>query len=157
MPPAPLAFPTPKSVPTLKKRKEFLAAARARKWATASMVVQARQRRPDERIDETGFRVGYTCSKKVGGAVVRNRAKRRLRAVATHTLPRLGRNGWDYVLIGKSGSTVSRPFSALIADLEAALDRLHAPRKQNSGGKSSKISKEQAKPSHQQAERRGQQ
>lgn len=120
-PPAPSAFPT------LKKRKEFLAAARARKWASGSMIVQARRRRPEEHA--TGVRVGFTCSKKVGGAVLRNRAKRRLRAAAADTLPRLGRDGWDYVLIGKSGSTIARPFSALISDLEFSLERLHAPQK----------------------------
>jgi ribonuclease P protein component len=152
-PPAPSAFPT------LKKRREFLAAARSRKWATASMLVQARQRRPDEltaespnglaKETETCFRVGYTCSKKVGGAVVRNRAKRRLRAAAADALPRLGRAGWDYVLIGKSEKTIARPFTALVADLEAALDRLHAPPKPGEGGKPHRklSSKPRGKPS----------
>lgn len=116
---------------TLKKRREFLAAARARRWATPALVLQARERRPDE-ADE-GVRVGYTCSKKVGGAVERNRAKRRLRAVASEVIPRHGRPGWDYVLIGRSDTTASRPFPLLIADLETALERVHRPPKPGSG------------------------
>jgi ribonuclease P protein component len=110
---------------TILKRRDFLAAARARRWAAPALVLQARRRRADEPEAEA-IRVGYTCSKKVGGAVVRNRAKRRLRAAAGATLPRLGRAGWDYVLIGREGATVARPFAALLADLEAALARVHA-------------------------------
>lgn len=74
------------------------------------------------------MRVGYTCSKKVGNAVLRNRAKRRLRAAAAEVLSSDGQDGWDYVLIGKAGATVERPFQALIGDLETALARVHAPR-----------------------------
>ncbi|NIP75630.1 MAG: ribonuclease P protein component, partial [Xanthomonadales bacterium] len=54
-----------------------------------------------------------------------NRAKRRLREVARSVLPRAGRPGWDYVLIGRAAVTASRPFASLIGDLEAALDRIH--------------------------------
>ena len=68
--------------------------------------MQARQR--DD--DETGLRVGFTCSKKVGNAVARNRAKRRLREVARQMLSLYGRLGWDYVLIGKAEKTEERPF-----------------------------------------------
>jgi len=107
---------------TLKKRAEFLACARARRAHMPGMSVQGRVRPADE---ANGVRVGYTCSKKVGKAVVRNRAKRRLREAARIVLPRLGRDGWDYVLIGRADATVSRQFSDLVADLEAALAKLH--------------------------------
>jgi ribonuclease P protein component len=69
------------------------------------------------------MRVGFTASRKVGNAVVRNRAKRRLRAAAAQVLPEQGRPGSDYVLIARAGTT-DRPFSELIADLERALRRL---------------------------------
>jgi len=111
-----------KPVKTLKKRAEFLACARARRAHAPGMVVQGRQRRQGE---AAGPRVGFTCSKKVGKAVIRNRAKRRLREVARVVLPRLGRDGWDYVLIGRAGATVSRQFTDLIGDFETALTKLH--------------------------------
>lgn len=107
---------------TLTKRAQFLACARARRAHVPGMVVQGRQQRPGE---AEGARVGFTCTKKVGNAVVRNRAKRRLREAARKVLPRLGRDGWDYVLIGRAEITVSRRFSDLVSDLEAALVKLH--------------------------------
>jgi ribonuclease P protein component len=58
---------------------------------------------PNE-TDPTAIRVGFTCSRKVGNAVARNRAKRRLREAARLTLPRHGNPGWDYVLIGRPES-----------------------------------------------------
>jgi ribonuclease P protein component len=68
-------------------------------------------------------RVGFTASRKVGNAVARNRAKRRLRSAAASILLRKGRPGNDYVLIARA-STIDRPYEALIADLEVALRRV---------------------------------
>ncbi|KPQ21564.1 MAG: ribonuclease P protein component [Rhodobacteraceae bacterium HLUCCA24] len=113
------------SIQTLRKRAQFLAAARARKQVAESMVVQARDRRDGTR--HVG--VGVTCSRKVGNAVTRNRAKRRLRALAHEVLPLAGHPGWDYVLIGRPGVTVERPYGALRDDLRKSLARLHAPRR----------------------------
>lgn len=106
----------------LKNRSDFLAAARAQRQATPSMVVQARNRNDEE----THIGVGFTCSKKVGNAVARNRAKRRLREAARAILPETGRPGWDYVLIGRAEITATRPFDRLQQDLQDALHRLHA-------------------------------
>ena len=83
--------------------------------------LQGRNRR-DERAE---IRVGFTCSKKVGNAVARNRAKRRLREIARSILPLHGQPGWDYALIGRREVTATRDFAALLSDLENALKRLH--------------------------------
>ncbi|TNF19187.1 MAG: ribonuclease P protein component [Rhodobacteraceae bacterium] len=107
----------------LSKRRQFLAAARARRQGTAGFLLQAR----DRRDDDPAIGVGFTCSKKVGNAVARNRAKRRLREIARLELPDLGRPGWDYVLIGKAGETAARDFADLRGDLRHALRKVHGP------------------------------
>lgn len=108
---------------TLRARRDFLACARARRWVAPGLILQGRARQADE---AQGLRVGYTCSKKVGNAVLRNRAKRRLRAAAAEVLPKAGRADWDYVLIGKAKNTIARPFADLVSDLRTAVERVHA-------------------------------
>jgi ribonuclease P protein component len=124
MPPAVSSCPTQSNNPqkwtVLRKRADFLAAARARRQGTGSMLVQGR----DRRDGDPAIRVGFTCSKKVGNAVARNRAKRRLRALARELLPAQGIPGWDYVLIGKAEDTGARPFDTLRRDLSYALRKL---------------------------------
>lgn len=114
-------------LPVLKKRRDFLAAARAHRQHAESLILQARRRAEGE-AEGQGPRIGYTCSKKVGNAVARNRAKRRLRAAAAAVLTETGREGWDYVLIGREGVTAARPFPLLLQDLREALARIHAPK-----------------------------
>ncbi len=69
--------------------------------------------------------VGYTVSRKVGGAVQRNRAKRRLRAAVASIMPYHAKPGFDFVVVGRV-ETVARPFNRLVGDLEQALRRLSA-------------------------------
>lgn len=111
----------------LKRRPEFLRVAGSkRKWAAPGLVLQVGRVPPvegDGRAADCGL--GFTVTRKVGNAVVRNRAKRRLRAAAERVFPLHAVPGQDYVLIGRKG-TLNRPFPALIADMEAALRRTDA-------------------------------
>jgi ribonuclease P protein component len=85
------------------------------------LILQAAARPPG--LEGRAVRVGFTASRKVGNAVVRNRAKRRLRAAAARILSHEGRPGTDYVLIAR-GTTAERPFAALLVDLDTALRRV---------------------------------
>ncbi len=111
-----------KGLTILTKRADFLAAARARRVSTPGFTLQARKRAPHE---AEGIRVGFTCSKKVGNAVERNRAKRRLREIARTILPDHGRDGYDYVLIGRRDETASRDFAKMQDALKDALTKVH--------------------------------
>ena len=113
------------AIPRLKRRPEFLkVAATRRKWVASGLIVQSRPR-PDEETDIRQARVGFTVSRKVGMAVTRNRAKRRLRAAAEQVFPLHAAPGRDYVLIGRK-ATVDRPFPDLVEDMKTALRRLDA-------------------------------
>ena len=90
------------------------------------LVLQALTRGDEDPAGGT-IRYGLTASRKVGGAVLRNRARRRLRALAREILPVAGRPGTDYVLIARA-ATPTRPYAALRADLERALARVARPR-----------------------------
>lgn len=107
------------------KRADFLRAAQARRQGAPGFLLQARRRGDDS----VAIRIGYTCSKKIGNAVARNRAKRRLREVARAIMPGAARPGWDYVLVGRPGATIERPFALLLTDLTAALGQIHAEKR----------------------------
>ena len=102
----------------LKRRAEYLAAQRGRAVHGEGFTLRARHTGGDD------IRVGFTCSKKVGNAVARNRAKRRLREAARLVLPEHGTPGWDYVLIGHKERTANVPFDRLRASLTEAVDRV---------------------------------
>jgi ribonuclease P protein component len=89
------------------------------------VVVQALSR-ADPQLPTELIRVGFTATRKIGGAVVRNRAKRRLREAARALLPEHGRAGVDYVLIARSG-TPTRPWARLLDDVRSALQTLRDP------------------------------
>jgi ribonuclease P protein component len=103
----------------LRRRQDFLAAAKAQSVAMPGMLLQGRDRR-----DEAPPRLGFTCSKKIGNAVARNRSKRRLREVARLRLEIEAQPGYDYVLVGRM-ATATRGFADLQNDLTVALQRLH--------------------------------
>lgn len=113
--PAVLSYP----LVTLTQRADFLRAAQARRQGTPAFLLQARAHGGDT------IRVGFTCSKKLGNAVARNRAKRRLREIARMVLTTSGHPGWDYVLVGRPKATATRDFAAMLGDLQQALRQIH--------------------------------
>lgn len=112
----------------LKTRREFLEVAGGRKCATPGLVLQARRRE-----EEGAPRVGFTVTRKVGTAVVRNRVRRRLREAARAVLPGRARAGFDYVIIGRA-ATAERAYDDLLADLARALEKVH----RGAGGRAGK-------------------
>jgi ribonuclease P protein component len=114
-------LPEPPAIERLKTRPGFLAAAKGASCARGAVVVQAL-----DRGDGAGpIRLGFTATKRIGGAVVRNRAKRRLRAAAAALVPLHGQAGRDYVFIARAG-TAKRPWVRLLDDVESALISLAA-------------------------------
>ena len=110
----------------LRKRADFLACARGPHCARGAVLVQARPR-GEEPADNSIVRAGFTATKRIGGAVERNRAKRRLREAARLVLPDLAYPGFDYVFIARGGVT-TRPWPRLLDDMKSALLRLAADR-----------------------------
>ncbi len=124
----------PAAIDRLKKRSEFLAVAAAnRRWTTPGLVLQARPNlTPQDKTDTLDaepvpgavhLRVGFTATKKIGNAVKRNRARRRLRAAVDDVLRNSGAFGADLVVVARQG-TIDRPYDELKNDLRAALKKL---------------------------------
>lgn len=101
---------------TMSRRSDFLAANRGLRVARAGFVLLA------NRNEGLGRRAGITVTKKIGNAVVRNRMKRRFRALLRELLPEHGLADTDHVLIGREGG-VERDFALLRTELVAALGR----------------------------------
>jgi ribonuclease P protein component len=116
--PAAPAVTTPQThIPTVAARKDFLAANSGRRAPTPGFVLLVRRR-----DDDAPMRAGYTVTKKIGNAVVRNRLKRRMRALVRQVLPDNGVPHADHILIGRSEG-LTRRFDTLAADLMKALAR----------------------------------
>jgi ribonuclease P protein component len=104
----------------LLRRRDFLSAAKGRFVPQAGVLIQARDRR-----DADPPRVGFTCTKKLGNAVMRNRIRRRIKEAARLTMPAIVEPSTDYVLIGRSAAE-KRGFEDLRKDIISALTKLHA-------------------------------
>lgn len=103
----------------IKKRSDFLAANRGKRYATPGFVLLVK----DRQDEDPAKRLGITITKKVGNAVVRNRMRRRFRALAQEMLGEKGKSGADHILIGRE-SGIERDFGEMRADLAKALGKL---------------------------------
>ena len=125
-----------REVGRLLHRPDFLRVASSRQKAVAQgLILQVGRRGDLESAQPAMPRIGFTVTRKVGGAVVRNRARRRLKAAAAAIFPGHAMPGHDYVVIGRN-TTLGRPFTLLIDDLTTAMRRLGAYRGGESGEKS---------------------
>ena len=113
-----ITTPSDSDIPAIERmrtRAQFVAAAKGRSASRGAVVVQTLPRE-----EQGGIRAGFTATRKVGGAVVRNRAKRRLREAARLLLPLHGVSGRDYVFIARGG-TATRAWARLLDDVKSAL------------------------------------
>ncbi|MGB8365715.1 MAG: ribonuclease P protein component [Rhizomicrobium sp.] len=108
----------------LRTRPDFLRAAKGIRRVSPAVTVELCPT-PKAVAKPGALRVGFTATKKIGGAVERNRAKRRLRAAAAALLPLYGRGGNDYVLVARQ-ETLTKPFGGLLDDLTQALQAAHS-------------------------------
>ena len=104
---------------TLTKRADFVAANTGKRATTPGFILLVR----DRQDSDPQMRVGFTVTKKIGGAVVRNRMKRRFRALAREIVPAKGIAGADHVMIGRAKG-IEREFGLLRSELVGELERL---------------------------------
>ncbi len=108
------------SIEVIRKRADFLAANRGKRFVTSSFVLLAHRRRSDHSIGTDKIRYGITVTKKIGNAVARNRMKRRFRALLAQSLPGNGIAGVDHIMIGRK-AVKEADFASMKADLEKGL------------------------------------
>jgi ribonuclease P protein component len=109
---------------TLKRRADFLRVRGGARCSLTSFTLEAKARPAVAGQADVGPRFGFTVTKRLGGAVVRNRIRRRLREAVRLCAQELARPGYDYVLIAKDGA-LKRPFLDLLQDVRTALERVH--------------------------------
>jgi len=108
------------SVAVITRRADFLAANRGKRFVTSSFVLLAFKRSEGHSADQQQVRYGITVTKKIGNAVVRNRMKRRFRALLQAALPSQGIAGVDHIMIGRKEDQ-ERDFVSMQSDLEKGL------------------------------------
>jgi ribonuclease P protein component len=112
------------------KRSDFISISSKLRARATGLNLQAAKRHDKDFPNMSHLiRIGFTCSRKVGNAVRRNAAKRRLRHVARECLPSVGKIGWDYVVIGRYRETEEMNFDDLTRSFKTAINKIHASRK----------------------------
>lgn len=111
---------SPPPIAVIRKRADFLAANRGKRFVTSDFVLLAHRRHPDHPVSAETIRHGITVTKKIGNAVARNRMKRRFRALLAQVLPGEGIAGVDHIMIGRKADK-DADFASMKADLEKGL------------------------------------
>ncbi len=120
---------------TLRKRREFLRVRGGGRWATHAFVLEAKQRLPipavaatkmQSAVPDSGARVGFTVTKRLGNAVKRNRIRRRLKAALQEVAQSAAKDHFDYVVIARAPSH-DMTFAELIDLMAKAFERVHQP------------------------------
>lgn len=112
-----------RTIEVIRKRPDFVAANRGKRFVTPGFVLLVHKRRSDHNADDQAVRYGVTVTKKIGNAVARNRMKRRFRALIATTLPQYGITGADHILIGRKQEK-EPAFDRMRSDLEKGLKHL---------------------------------
>jgi ribonuclease P protein component len=121
--PVPDATP-PILIGRLKKRASFLRLRKGNAWRTRALVLQARRRSSEQGAQEDAARFGFTATRRLGPAVIRNRARRRLKEAVRLIASAHAKPGYDYAVIARQGA-LTRSFAQLQRDLCSALDHIH--------------------------------
>ena len=117
-------------IQTIKKRKDFLIG-NASPYSTMNSVIIQSYSRSDDTPDDTSIKLGITCSKKVGNAVQRSKAKRRLREAGKIVLEMIGKNNRNYILIARKDVTIKTNFRDLCNDIEHGIKKIYSYKKED--------------------------
>ena len=112
-------------IQTIKKRRDFHKGNNAPYAAMPSVVVQSYMRTDEVVETDESVMMGITCSKKVGNAVKRNRAKRRLREAGKIVLREIGIKKTSYIFIARKGTTIKVKFTDLCNDIETGIKKIY--------------------------------
>lgn len=122
------------SLLTLKRRGEFLRLRGGSRWHTPAFLLETKPR-PETEQHITSPRFGFTVTKALGPAVVRNRIRRRLKAAVAEVAPEHARSRHDYVIVARNPA-LDRDFLDIKKDLEQAFQRVHHPGSRRGRGQS---------------------
>ena len=116
-------------IQTIKKRRDFLKGNAAAYTVMNSVIIQSYLRSEDSNEADNLIKIGITCSKKIGNAVLRNKAKRRLREAGKMILSKIGKKNRNYIFIARKDITLTTKFCDLCKDIEDGIKKIYSSEK----------------------------